>query len=233
MTHSPREKDPVHGNAVALSNEQIERYSRQIIVPGMGGVGQERLLAARLVIASEIGDIEPLLAYLTGAGVGRISLILASADAAACAAIIARMRDLNRNVSVDVASALPGDASLLLAVAGSASALGAVYTLGAGRGGAPVIFARLDRPAKIALIPTHPPCLACAAGNLLAPFSERADNAGFVAMIAAVESLKLIAGYTSASKPRLIEFDGYEAAAREPLLAPSAAVCACGSGERR
>jgi hypothetical protein len=217
---------------VALSNEQIDRYSRQIIVPGMGGVGQERLLAARLVIAGEIGDIEPPLAYLTGAGVGRISLILAGSSAAACAPIIVRMLDLNRDVAVDVASALPDDASLLLAIAGSASALDAVGTLGAGRGGAPVIFARLDRPAKIALIPTHPPCLACADGNLLAPFSERADNGGLVAMIAAVEALKLIAGYAPAPKPRLIEFDGYEAAAREPRLAPSAG-CACGSGERR
>jgi hypothetical protein len=218
---------------VALSDEQIERYSRQIIVPRMGGVGQERLLAARLVIAGEVVDLEPILAYLAGAGVGRISLILAGADAAACAPILARVRDLNRDVAVEVGSALPADASLLLAIAGSASALNAVGTLNGGRGGAPVIFARFDRPAKIALIPTSPPCIACADGNLLAPFSERADNAGFVAMVAAVESLKLIAGYAPAPKPRLIEFNGYEAVARELRPAPSAGGCGCESGEHR
>ena len=33
-----------------LTNEQIARYSRQIIIPRMGGRAQERLLSSRLVI---------------------------------------------------------------------------------------------------------------------------------------------------------------------------------------
>ena len=57
---------------MALSNEQIERYSRQIIVPGVGSTGQERLLAARLVIAGELADETlPYHAVLCGSALAR------------------------------------------------------------------------------------------------------------------------------------------------------------------
>ena len=216
---------------MALSNEQIERYSRQIIVPAMGGIGQERLLAARLVIAGELGDVESVLAYLTGAGVGQISLILPGVDAAASTPMIARMRDLNGDVSVNVATAIPADANLLLAITGSTSALEVVRTLCAGRSGAPLIFARLDQPARIALIPMNPPCLGCADGNLLGPFSEHAGNAGMVAMIATVEALKLMTGCMPSLKPALIEFNGYQVSVGELRRAPASG-CACSPGDR-
>ena len=57
-----------------LTDAQIDRYSRQIIVPHVGGRGQERLLAARMIIAGDARDIEAPLAYLVGAGVGSICL---------------------------------------------------------------------------------------------------------------------------------------------------------------
>jgi len=64
---------------MSLTDAQIDRYSRQIIVPHIGGRGQERLLAARILLCGDARDIEAPLAYLVGAGVGWISLKL-SAD---------------------------------------------------------------------------------------------------------------------------------------------------------
>ena len=60
---------------MGLSEEQIQRYSRHILLPGVGGVGQERLLASSvLIVFSEDEESAALmaLAYLAAAGVGRI-----------------------------------------------------------------------------------------------------------------------------------------------------------------
>ena len=60
---------------MGLSEEQIQRYSRHILLPEVGGVGQERLLASSVLIAfSEDEESAALmaLAYLAAAGVGQI-----------------------------------------------------------------------------------------------------------------------------------------------------------------
>ena len=59
---------------MSLTDAQIDRYSRQIIVPRIGGRGQERLLAARMLLVGDARDIEAPLAYLVGAGVGTIGV---------------------------------------------------------------------------------------------------------------------------------------------------------------
>ena len=57
-----------------LSDAQIERYCRQIILPGFGSGGQERLLGASVAIHGD-GDAAVLCAsYLAGAGVGTLAI---------------------------------------------------------------------------------------------------------------------------------------------------------------
>jgi molybdopterin-synthase adenylyltransferase len=209
---------------VALSNNQIERYSRQIIVPGIGGAGQERLLASHIVIAGDSTDIERALAYMVGAGVGRITLAVTDTSSNQ-AELVARMRRLNPDVSVAAFSEPALDPTLILALVGSAAVLERMPAICARDRTAAVVFARLDTPSKIAICPSRPPCPVCADGDLLAGFSRRSQQAGAIAMIAAAEAFKLLAGQKSSSRCILIEFNGYEAKPRELLAAPDCPQC--------
>jgi adenylyltransferase/sulfurtransferase len=58
-----------------LSDEQLERYARHIILKEVGGAGQARLLRARVAIIGAGGLGSPLLMYLAAAGVGTLGLI--------------------------------------------------------------------------------------------------------------------------------------------------------------
>jgi hypothetical protein len=52
---------------VTLSDDQVERYSRQILLPEVGGRGQERLLAARVTVTGD-GPVAAHAATLLAAG---------------------------------------------------------------------------------------------------------------------------------------------------------------------
>lgn len=58
-----------------LTEEQIERYSRQIILPEVGGAGQKKLLNAKVLVIGCGGLGSPCVYYLAGAGIGKIGLV--------------------------------------------------------------------------------------------------------------------------------------------------------------
>jgi adenylyltransferase/sulfurtransferase len=57
-----------------FSEEQIHRYSRQMILPGIGGKGQRKLAEAKVFIMGAGGLGSPAAIYLAAAGVGTIGL---------------------------------------------------------------------------------------------------------------------------------------------------------------
>jgi adenylyltransferase/sulfurtransferase len=58
-----------------LTLEERQRYDRQIMIPGLGESGQEKLKKARVVIAGSGGLGSPIALYLTAAGVGTVRII--------------------------------------------------------------------------------------------------------------------------------------------------------------
>lgn len=57
-----------------FTEEQIERYSRHIILPEVGGRGQARLLKSKVFVLGAGGLGSPALLYLAAAGVGTIGM---------------------------------------------------------------------------------------------------------------------------------------------------------------
>jgi molybdopterin/thiamine biosynthesis adenylyltransferase len=218
-----------------LSDEQIERYSRQILLKELGGVGQERILAGG-VLVSGAGAVPPLAAlYLAAAGVGRLGLgIAGGADET-----VATLRGLNPDGQIEIIppqrlsgeaiaryavmvhTLIPGEsddglnrawleATRPMIVARASGASGAVTALRAGGGAG---------------------CLSCLPWPAVSDTTAvlAAPLAGALASLQAIEALKALTGTGAPLYGRLVIVDGYAGTSAVADLPPGPTCAVCGA----
>ena len=60
---------------MAFSDEELERYARHIVLADIGGAGQQKIKAARVLVIGAGGLGSPLIQYLAAAGIGTIGIV--------------------------------------------------------------------------------------------------------------------------------------------------------------
>jgi len=60
---------------VSLRDDELDRYARHIVLPQVGGVGQNKLKASRIAVIGAGGIGSAVIPALAGAGVGRLTII--------------------------------------------------------------------------------------------------------------------------------------------------------------
>ncbi|HET9554262.1 MAG TPA: ThiF family adenylyltransferase [Anaeromyxobacteraceae bacterium] len=231
----------VAGGAPELTEDRIARWARQLLVPGFGAAGQERLMASRVRVIGADAVAAPALVYLVQAGVGTLWIddpdLVGPADLGGwlfgpgdsgqprAAAAVAALAPLSRYVAVEGYPMGGVPTATLVVASSSAQALSSAET--ARRARIPhVVLEAEGEGGSFVSVPVGAPCYACArtvAGTGRPP----APAAAALAALAAQELLQLIAD-PAAVTGRRVELIRGVTASRTSSRLPG---CACAPKE--
>ena len=197
----------IAGGAPELDEPRIARWARQLLVPGLGATGQERLMASRVRVIGADALSAPALVYLAQAGVGKLWIddpeLAGPADlggwllgpeaagrprAEAAAAALAPFSSF---VAVETYPMGGVPTATLVVASSDAQALGAAEA--ARRARAPHVVIQADGDGGVVVsVPVGAPCYACARGASGAG-RPPAPGAAALASLGAQELLLLVA----------------------------------------
>lgn len=241
---------------MSLTEQEILRYSRHIILPEVGGRGQKKLKAGSVLVAGlgPAGSAAAL--YLAAAGIGKITLwdagLVTPADLEAAIGHDRHRLGMPRARSArGPLTAINPDAEVAV-LEREADVIGAVAehqvvvaTTGdwtglnqeAVRTGAAAVFAAVHGAggAAFAYKPGEP-CLGCVAPERALALGLRPEGegaavaaaAGVVGVVAATEAVKLIIGIGAPLTGRILGYDGWEARFREAPVSRREGCPICG-----
>ena len=92
-----------------MSDEELERYARHIVLQEVGGPGQNKLKAAKVLVSGAGGLGAPVLLYLAAAGVGTLGIV-DDDDGVACPICSARSSIATSRIGVPKTESAAADA---------------------------------------------------------------------------------------------------------------------------
>jgi molybdopterin/thiamine biosynthesis adenylyltransferase len=224
-----------------LTDSQIERYSRHIVLPEVGGRGQETLLRSSIALLGEGQSVVTAALYLVAAGVGKLALPEEhtvylrglNADAHLSTLEGRTIDDLVDMVDIVICSTAP------CAVAETANASCVAR-------GTPLVWATAqDEVGYLALfesVSAGAPCLACLGELPAVPRTGAAAAtllgtpvAAMVGSLLAGEAIKVLLHVGERRTGRLWVFSAHDASVRDVAIErnPTCRVCATRAGAPR
>ena len=235
-----RGMDTTHPMVEAFSKEELQRYLRQMIIPGIGTEGQQKLKAARVFLAG-LGGLGSISAYyLAAAGIGHLVIVdrdevqldnlnrqiihwtddIGKAKVHSTSKLsrlnpLCRVRGTRAEIQEENAMDLVGDCSVIVDATDNL-ATRKILNRASVMKRIPFIFGGIDgfNGMVTTFIPGETPCLECIFPHL--PSQAKRVGVlgpvpGWVASVEALETIKVILGMTEGLlKGRLLILKGAE-----------------------
>jgi molybdopterin/thiamine biosynthesis adenylyltransferase len=240
-----------------LEPQELERYDRQIMIPGFGIDGQVKLKEARVLIAGAGGLGCPAATYLTAAGVGEIRIV--DFDRVALSnlnrqvlhwekdlgkfkvhSVSSKLSNLNSTVTISGLTETITEKTVVNIISGTDIILDAldnfqtrlVLNQGAVSLGIPLVYGGINGFVGMTttIIPYETPCLNCIFPNPIPQekFPVLGTTPAVIACIQATEVIKFLLGLGSLLKGRLLIYDGEVMRFNEVALERDPACPVCG-----